>query len=71
MEEIEKCCNVMGIPFNENEIDRADGIGKPFLDKEQKKKVKSIIVKFKSWEAWAAFYKARQKKMKMEGSNQA
>ena len=51
MEEIEKCCNVMGIPFNENEIDRADGIGKPFLDKEQKKKVKSIIVKFKSWEA--------------------
>ena len=41
---------------------KTNGIGKPFLDKEQKKKVKSIIVKFKSWEAWAAFYKARQKK---------
>ena len=26
MEGIEKCCNVMGIPFNENEIDRAYGI---------------------------------------------
>ena len=39
MEEIEKCYNVMGIPFNENEIDRAHGIGKPFLDKERKKKV--------------------------------
>ena len=62
MEEIEKCCNVMGIPFNENEIGRADGIGKPFLNKEQKKKVKSIIVKFKSWKACAVFYKFRQKK---------
>ena len=44
MEEIEKCYSVMGIPFNENEIDGAHGIGKPFLDKEWKKKVKSIIV---------------------------
>ena len=39
MKEIEKCCNVIGIPFNENEIDRAHGIGKPFFDKERKKKV--------------------------------
>ena len=48
MEELKKCCNVTGIPFNENEIDRAHGIGKPFLDNERKKKVRSIIVKFKS-----------------------
>ena len=34
MEKIEKCCNVMGISFNENEIDRAHGMGKPFLNKE-------------------------------------
>ena len=39
MEEIEKCYNVMGIPFNENEIDRVHGTGKPFLDKERKKKL--------------------------------
>ena len=39
MEELEKCYNVMGIPLNENEIDRAHGIGKPFSDKERKKKV--------------------------------
>ena len=37
MEEIEKCYNVMGILLNENEIDRAYGIGKPFLGKERKK----------------------------------
>ena len=58
MEEIKKCYNVMGIPFNENEIDRAHGIRKPFLDKGRKKKVRSIIVKFKSWKTRAAFYKA-------------
>ena len=34
MEKLEKCYNVMGILFNENEIDRAHGIQKPFLDKE-------------------------------------
>ena len=49
----------MGIPFNE--IDRAHGIGKRFLDKEREKKVSSVIVKFKSWKARAAFYKARPK----------
>ena len=37
MEEIEKCYNVMGILFNENEIDRAHGIGNSFLGKERKK----------------------------------
>ena len=61
MEELEKCYNVIGIPFNENEIDRAHGIGKPFLDKERKKTVRSIIVKFKSWKVRAAFYKVRPK----------
>ena len=61
MEELEKCYNVMGIPFNENEIDRAHYIGKPFLNKKRKKKVRSIIVTFKSWKARATFYKARPK----------
>ena len=60
-EEIEKYYNVMDIPFNENEINRPHGIGKPFLNKEQKKKVRSIIFKFKSWKARATFYKARPK----------
>ena len=51
----------MGNPFNENEIDRADVIGKSFLDKERKKKVMSITVKLKSSKARAVFYKARPK----------
>ena len=59
LEEIEKCYNVVGIPFYENEIDRVNGIGKPFL--ERKKKVRSIIVKFKPWKARDAFFKARPK----------
>ena len=59
MEETKKCYNVMGNPFNENEIDRADGIGKLFLDKEWKKKVKPITVKLTSSKAHAVFYKAR------------
>ena len=37
------------IPFNANEIDKTHGTGKPFVDKERKKKVRAIIVKFKSW----------------------
>ena len=43
----------MDIPFNENEIDRAHGNGKPLLDKERKKKIRSVIVKCKSWKARA------------------
>ena len=62
MEQLEKWYNAMGFPFNENEIDKEHGIGKPFLDNKRKKKVRSIIVKFKSWKAFAAFYKARPKK---------
>ena len=31
------------------------------MDKERKKRVRSIIVKFKSWNARAVFYKARPK----------
>ena len=37
MEEIEKCWNVMDISYNDNNIDRAHGIGNPFLDKKQNK----------------------------------
>ena len=51
----------MGILFNESEIDRAHGIWKPFLDKVRDKKVRLIIVKFKSRKARAAFYRARSK----------
>ena len=42
-----------------NEIDRVHYIGKPNFDTDSKQKVRSIIVKFKSWKSRTAFYKAR------------
>ena len=35
----EKYYNVMGIPFNEHEINKTHGIEKPFVDKNQKRKL--------------------------------
>ena len=53
----------MGIPFDENKIDKVHGIGKPFLDEERKRKFRSTIVKSKSCKTRAAFDKARPKNM--------
>ena len=61
MEEIGKCYNVMGIPLNENEIDRAHGIGKPFLDKEREKKVRSIVSNLSLGKGVLRFIKVNQK----------
>ena len=44
----------MGIKFNQNEIDRAHYIGKPYID-EKKNKVRSIMVKFRSWKSSSSF----------------
>ena len=48
----------MGIELNQNEIDRANYIDKACMDK-KKNKVRSIVVKFKSWKSRTAFYNAR------------
>ena len=48
MKKVEKCCKDMDVEFNENEIDRAHYIGKPYVDKVKNKKVRSLIIKFKS-----------------------
>ena len=61
MEEIGKCYNVMGIPLNENEIGRAHGIGKPFLDKEREKKVRSIVSNLSLGKGVLRFIKVNQK----------
>ena len=61
------CIRIYGVPYNDeinvkfetNEIDRVHYIGKPVFDTDWKRKVSSIIVKFKSWESQTAFYKAR------------
>ena len=41
-----------------NEIDRVHYIGTPVIDTDSRQKVRSIIVKFQSWESWTEFYKA-------------
>ena len=46
----------MELPFNEEVIGRAHTVGKEYAGKISKKKVKSIIVKFKSWEARQQLY---------------
>ena len=60
LDEVEKCCSSMGIPYDSSNIDRAHRIGKVYTDKNNKnKKMKSIIVKFKSWNYRTKFYKSR------------
>ena len=59
MKKVEKCCSDMGIEFNQNEIDRVRYIGKPYMDKTKNKKVRSLIIKFKSWKSRITFYKSR------------
>ena len=60
-EKLEKSYRHMGIEFNRNEMDRARYISKSFIDKKEKRKVRSIIIKFRSWGSRTTFYKARPK----------
>lgn len=55
---VEKDCDEIGIKFDLNKRDRVHCIGKPDFDTDTKQKVRSIIVKFKSWKSRMAFYKA-------------
>ena len=59
MKKMKICCSDMGIRFNQNEIDRVHYIGKPYIDKTKNKKVRSLIIKFKSWKSRTTFYKSR------------
>ena len=49
IEKIRECYNALKLPFNEEVVNHARKVGKEYTDKILKKKVKSIIVKFKSW----------------------
>ena len=54
----------MELSFNEEVIDRAHRVGREYMNKISKKKVKSIIVKFKSWKARQKLYNARPRVQK-------
>ena len=62
MKKVEKCCSDMGIEFNQNDIDRVHYIGKSYMDKTKNKKVRSLVIKFKSWKSRITFYKSRPRK---------
>ena len=56
---LEDCYASVNLQFDANDIDRAHRIGLPYTDKYSGKKMKSIIVKLRSWKARQRFYKGR------------
>ena len=59
MNTLEKCYSSLNFPFDPNNIYRAHHIGLSYTDNDSGKKVKSIIVKFRSWKPRQLFYKSR------------
>ena len=55
MNVLEDSYSSVNLQFDANDIDRAHLIGLPYTDKDSGKKVKSIIVKFRSWKARQRF----------------
>ena len=64
IEKIRECYNAQELPLSEEVIDHAHRVPKEYTDKISKKKVKSIIVKFKSWKARQKLYNARPRVQK-------
>ena len=55
MNMLEQCYSSLDVPFNPNDIDRAHRIRLSYTDNHLGKKVKSIIIKFRSWKAHQLF----------------
>ena len=58
IENITEFYNALELPFNEKVIGCVHRVGKEYRDKIQKKKVRSIILTFKSWKARQQHYNA-------------
>ena len=56
--QIRECYNALELSFDEEVINNAHRVGKEYTDRISKRKVKSIIVKFNSWEARQQLYNA-------------
>ena len=67
-QKVKQCYKSVQVSFAEEEVDHAHIIGREYTDKNSGKKVKSMIVKFKSWRVRKQFYDARPKKLK-DGKN--
>ena len=59
MNTLEKFYSSLNDPFDPNDIDRARCIGLSYTDNHSGGKVKSKIVKFRSWKTRQVFYKSR------------
>ena len=55
MNVLEDCYSSVNLQFDANDIDQAHRIGLPYIDNNSGKKVKSILVKFRSWKAHQRF----------------
>ena len=55
------CFKELDMSFGKEVIDRTHRVGEVYQDDVSKKNVRSIIVKFKSWNERTAFYRARPK----------
>ena len=51
----------MNFPFLDGNADLVHGIGKTYTDKNTGKKVRPVIVKFKSWKSRQHFHNAKRK----------
>ena len=60
MEKVKTCYKETNLTLKPDDIDRAHFVGKDFVNK-QNKKVRSIIIRFRSWNSRLAFYRARPK----------
>ena len=58
MNTLEKCYLILNVPFDPNDIDRGYRIRLSYTDNHSGKKVKSIIIKFRSWKARQLFCKS-------------
>ena len=56
---VKSCHEKIHVPFDQDNIDRVHRIGKKYTDGNTRKKIQSIIVKFKSWKSRKEFYDAR------------
>ena len=61
MNTLEQCYSSLDVPFNPIDINRDHRIGGSYTDSNSGKKVKSIIVKFRSWKARQFFHKCRSR----------
>ena len=61
---ISECFSEIGLPYEEAEIDRVHCLGKPYTNESSGLKMKSIIIKFKSWRYRQDVYRNRPRRFK-------